>query len=178
MHELEKKIVFFLNKPRIGYIDDFSAVISSIPFLLLAWFTVAAGILLYDIIVGIFVFMGLAIVFLLNLIVGEIIFKKGSKIFSLQRLRPYKAYPQKIHPIGENFSDSSFPSNHIASMTGGMLILVYFYPVILFPAVCMVLLISWSRLHNGMHYPTDILAGIFLGLGYGFVALEAMVRLF
>ncbi len=28
-----------------------------------------------------------------------------------------------------------------------------------------------SRLHNGMHYPTDILGGIVLGLIYGVIAI-------
>ena len=177
MNNLEKKIVCYLNRCQNGYVDDFSAAISSILFLLVTWTVGVIAILLLDPLVGVAIATGLAIVFLLNLVVVEIILKKGAKIFSLERLRPYQAHPKEIHPIGKNFSDSSFPSSHTASITGGLFVLVYFYPNFLLAALGILALMSWSRLHNGMHYPTDILAGVILGLGYGFVALEMLNRL-
>jgi membrane-associated phospholipid phosphatase len=33
---------------------------------------------------------------------------------------------------------------------------------------------GWSRLRNGMHYPSDILAGIILGILYGYLALAIL----
>jgi membrane-associated phospholipid phosphatase len=32
---------------------------------------------------------------------------------------------------------------------------------------------AFSRVHNGMHYPSDVLAGSLLGVGYGLLAVRA-----
>ena len=39
------------------------------------------------------------------------------------------------------------------------------------------LVMCLSRGHNGMHYPTDVLTGSLLGLGYGFAALRAATKI-
>jgi undecaprenyl-diphosphatase len=174
MHELEKKIVILLNQHKSKFLDAVSALISSITFLVIFWVTVVSVIIYRDLIVGAFISLGLVAVFLLHFAVSEGILKFGARIFKLVRVRPYKAYPQEIRPIGRKFSDSSFPSSHLASMVGGLVVLSYFYTFLLPFCIVMVLLLSWSRLRNGMHYPTDILAGILLGLVYGWATLTLM----
>ena len=174
MHEIEKGIVIFFNQHKSKILDNASAFISSVSFLIAFWFVVAATIIYRDLLVGAFVCLGLVIVFMLHFIVSEGILKWGAKKMKLVRLRPYKAYPNEIRGIGRRFSDSSFPSSHLASMVGGLYVFSSYYTHYITYCVVMIILLSWSRIRNGMHYPTDILAGILLGLGYGYVTIILM----
>jgi undecaprenyl-diphosphatase len=174
VNEFEKKIVLFFNKNRLKQVDIFSALISSVPLLIAAWIAVVGFALYADLNTGVFVCLGLAIVFVLHFIISEGVFKLGSKYFSLEKMRPYVAYPSEIEPIGRKFQDSSFPSSHITAMVGGLTMVVHFYPAVWPVAILLTAILSWSRLRNGMHYPADVLAGIALGLLYGFLALEIL----
>lgn len=147
-------------------LDIVSGAISYIPFLVFAWILVAMVVFIIDPIVGFFVIIELAMVFLLHFIVSEGIFKLGAGKIHKVRQRPAIAFPKEIRPIGSK-TDSSFPSSHVAAMVGGVFILISFYSNLLFLGILSVIIMSWSRMRNGMHYPTDILAGVFLGLLYG-----------
>ena len=174
MHEFEKKIVKILNQHKSKTLDSLSAAISNVPFLVAVWIMIGLFLIICDSLVGIFVCFGLAIVFAIHFLISEGILKWGGKIFSLERVRPYKAYPNEIRAIGKKFLDASFPSSHVASMVGGLTVLVYFYRSVFPFAIVAIIILGWSRLRNGMHYPSDILAGIILGLLYGYLALEIL----
>lgn len=171
MHKLEKKIVMMLNRDKSKKIDFFSNIISSVPLLVAFWIAIAAFIIIHDSLLGLFVCFGIAIVFVIHFVVSEGIIKYCGKKLSLERKRPYKAYPEEIRAIGKKFLDSSLPSSHVSSMVGGLVVFVYFYQFFWPWAIVIVALLGWSRIHNGMHYPSDILAGIVLGLAYGYLAL-------
>lgn len=171
MHEFEKKIVKIFNWPKSKTLDFLSAVISNIPFLIAAWILIGIFLIIHDGLVGFFVCLGLAIVFVIHFLISEGIFKWGAKTFSLERIRPYKAYPNEIRGIGKNFLDTSFPSSHMTALVGGFFVLVYFYKVVLPFSIIAIVIMGWSRIRNGMHYPSDILAGIALGSLYGYLAL-------
>ncbi|MDP1883827.1 MAG: phosphatase PAP2 family protein [Candidatus Moranbacteria bacterium] len=89
----------------------------------------------------------------------------------LNKVRPYIAHPDKIFPIGRMFSDSSFPSSHMSANLAPLAVLWYFYPAIWPVAVAWVLITAYTRLHSGMHYPSDIAAGAVLGMAYGISAV-------
>jgi len=171
MHEFEKKIVKKLNQHKSKTLDFLSSIISDVSFLIAVWIIIGIFLIIRYSLVGIFVCFGLAIVFAIHFIISEGVLKWGGKMFSLSRVRPYKAYPNEIRAIGKKFLDASFPSSHIASMVGGLTVLVYFYKSVLPFAIISVIILSWSRLRNGIHYPSYILAGIALGLLYGYLAL-------
>ncbi|HEX8974251.1 MAG TPA: phosphatase PAP2 family protein [Patescibacteria group bacterium] len=171
MHNLEKKIVKYLNGRRLKFFDPLSRAISNITMLVVFWLVVLVAIASNNILSAVVVGSGLAIVFLVHFIVSELVLKRGARALALSRMRPYKRYPEEIQPIGRRFSDSSFPSSHMSSMVGGLIVLVHFYPFLWLSAILVAFLIGWSRLRNGMHYPTDILAGIILGTGYGFLTI-------
>ena len=87
-------------------------------------------------------------------------------------------------------ASSSFPSGHAMSATvvygtvGYLLARLHKRPwaraVTLLLAVTMILLICFSRLYLGVHYPSDVLAGIVIGLawsGFCMATLEASLAL-
>ena len=159
---VEKKIVIFLNKLHWVPLDFASKIISNIAFLSVLWFAVIIFAMSIDFSFGLDIFVKLIMVFILHYIISEGIIKHGAKKLSLQRIRPYVAFPKEIRGIGRNFSDSSFPSDAT----------YFFWKSNIGPdSLAFAVLLAFSRLHNGMHYPSDILAGIFLGLMYGNIVL-------
>jgi len=87
------------------------------------------------------------------------------------RQRPFVAYPDEIKPIGHQFSDGSMPSSHIASTVAMVVVLSSIFPIMLIPGIAFSVLMGFSRIHNGMHYPSDVIMGAVLGAAYGLVSI-------
>lgn len=171
MTNIEKKIVLFFNKPRSKSLDFLSELISNIKFLIFCWTAVVVYTLTVNTEMGIDIINRLIMVFIVHYFVSELIIKFGAKKLAIKRDRPYVKYPKEIRGLGHNFSDSSFPSSHVSSVVGGLVILYSSFPAAWPALIVFALLLSLSRLHNGMHYPSDILAGVILGLLYGNIVL-------
>jgi membrane-associated phospholipid phosphatase len=81
-------------------------------------------------------------------------------------------------PAGEP-NHNSMPSSHAANWFAATMICYVFYRRswrFMLPLAC---LVSFSRIYNGVHYPSDVLAGAFLGAGYaaaGMWAFETLWR--
>jgi undecaprenyl-diphosphatase len=92
------------------------------------------------------------------------------------RVRPFmydEAVRQRLL-IAEPF-DSSFPSGHSsASMAAAVSIFIYNKKIGI-PALAAALLIAFSRLYLFVHFPTDVLTGLILGILYA-VASAAVVK--
>jgi undecaprenyl-diphosphatase len=87
------------------------------------------------------------------------------------RLRPFAAFPDKVHLIFYQPSDPSFPSNaaaaSLAFATGMWVYNRKLGYILSIPA----LIISFGRIYMGVHYPSDILGGFALAiLATGIVA--------
>jgi undecaprenyl-diphosphatase len=80
------------------------------------------------------------------------------------RPRPYVVHAEIIKPIGKLYSDSSFPSSHITLTVAMITVLIILFPAMRPYAILYALLMAWSRMYNGMHYPSDVLAGAILGI--------------
>jgi undecaprenyl-diphosphatase len=95
---------------------------------------------------------------ILTTILGEGILKN-----LIRRLRPCtEALASKLlisKPI-----TYSFPSGHTASSFAAAIILAKISKVFGISAFCMASLISYSRVYLRVHYPTDIVGGIILGV--------------
>ena len=72
--------------------------------------------------------------------------------------------------------DFSFPSGHTAASFGAAFALLFVKNKLWIPSMILASLISFSRLYLYVHYPTDVLAGILLGLIVG-VAANVICRL-
>jgi membrane-associated phospholipid phosphatase len=84
---------------------------------------------------------------------------------ALQRPRPFLDLSDAHVLVGKGKS-GSMPSSHAANWFAATVVLFIYYRRSLWfmlPAACLVAL---SRVYNGVHYPSDILAGAILGAGY------------
>jgi undecaprenyl-diphosphatase len=84
---------------------------------------------------------------------------------SVARNRPFVVL-EGVHKLVSAGKDNSMPSSHAANWFAATMIFFIYYRRslwILLPLACAV---SFSRIYNGVHYPSDILAGAILGAGY------------
>ena len=77
---------------------------------------------------------------------------------AVHRHRPFE------HQIGPSERTHSFPSGHTATSFAAATALSYLAPRYRVGFYALAVLIGLSRLYNGVHYPTDVLAGALLGV--------------
>ncbi len=169
---MELQIVQFFNQLSRGtFVDTFSYYISWVPALIFFWLILGLAALIFDRKNGKWIFIGTIIVAIIYFVINDLMIKQTmASIFF--RERPYLAH-QEIISSGEMLIDSSFPSGHMAVTMAILSIYIYFYRQswVWVLAILFVLLMAFSRMHNGMHYPSDVLVGTILGVGYGFLAI-------
>ncbi len=87
---------------------------------------------------------------------------------AIARTRPCIALADANVLIGKTNS-GSMPSAHAANWFAATMIIFLFYRKklwLIVPAFAMACAVSFSRIYNGVHYPSDVLAGAILGAGY------------
>lgn len=88
-----------------------------------------------------------------------------------KRLRPYQAI-EGVHTVPKPLQDSSFPSGHTTAVFAWVipLLLTGTIASIYVAPLCLVIAISvgWSRMHLGLHYPSDVAAGAIIGTATAF----------
>lgn len=99
-------------------------------------------------------------------VAGTFIVTFGLK-YIIDRARPYESYPDRIHPYSLE-SDPSFPSGHTATAFALATSLCIRYPkwYVIAPSALWACSVGLSRMNEGVHYPTDVLAGAVLGAGF------------
>jgi undecaprenyl-diphosphatase len=84
--------------------------------------------------------------------------------YRAKRLRPFKALPEQIRMLVRPLDEWSFPSGHAAGAFVMATVLRHFYPHFGIPFYLGASTISFSRIYNGVHYPSDVLFGCVLGI--------------
>jgi membrane-associated phospholipid phosphatase len=94
----------------------------------------------------------------------------------VDRPRPCLALPGVVARLGCTTS-GSMPSAHAANWFAMTMVMFLFYRRSLWFMLPLALAVSFSRVYNGVHYPSDVLAGMILGAGYaaaGVVVLQTL----
>ena len=112
--------------------------------------------------------LGMGAALLMGLVICNLMLKP-----MIARIRPYdyqlENFGVTIKLLIEAQHDFSFPSGHtIASFEAATVILLHNkkYGI---PAMVLACLIAFSRLYLYVHYPTDVIASIILGIGLAFL---------
>lgn len=82
----------------------------------------------------------------------------------LGRERPYTII-EKLNTFGIDLSDYSFPSGHTTASFSIATTLALNMPALTFIVFIIATIIGISRIYLGVHYPTDVAAGMILGVG-------------
>jgi undecaprenyl-diphosphatase len=88
--------------------------------------------------------------------------------FAFDRPRPYVTYPDLRLPLGPDHF-GSFPSGHAAVSFAGATALALDQPAAAVPAYLWAGLVCYSRMYNGVHYPSDLLGGALVGVGSAYL---------
>lgn len=89
------------------------------------------------------------------------------------RIRPYDYLAEQgitIDLLIAAQHDFSFPSGHTLASFEAAVVLVMHNRKLGIPALILASLIAFSRLYLYVHYPTDVLFSVFLGIGIAFLA--------
>ena len=92
----------------------------------------------------------------------------------IARIRPYEVI-EGLHLLIERQHDFSFPSGHACAAFSGAMALYRTIPRRY--GICALVfagLIALSRLYVGVHYPTDVMAGVLIGIFSGWAAWKVM----
>ena len=86
--------------------------------------------------------------------------------YVFDRQRPYDRYPDRVHAYSHE-SSPSFPSGHTATAFALATSLCMKYPrwYVIAPSALWACSVGVSRMNEGVHYPSDVLAGAAIGAG-------------
>lgn len=105
---------------------------------------------------GIEVLLSVALAFVFaNLIIKNVV----------ARPRPYEAYTF-LEALVRKPHDSSFPSGHTTNVFAAATAVFLNHKKVGVIALIIAALVGFSRMYNCMHYPTDVLAGVVIGVGF------------
>ena len=163
MNEFEIKILDFIQQYlRFDLLDKLMVLLTRLADDGIVWIVLAVALISFKQTRKMGITLGVAL--LLGLVVGNLALKN---IFA--RPRPYTVNPN-VEMLVERLKDYSFPSGHTrCCFESGM---AMFLCDKRFGKAAFVLggFIAFSRMYLYMHYPTDVIGGIVLGLVNGFIA--------
>ncbi|MBA3843573.1 MAG: phosphatase PAP2 family protein [Actinobacteria bacterium] len=171
MSGIDGSIAVWVPTHRIGFLNDPSVWLGTIEKLGAVWIVIA-------LLVAAARRVGVARTIAFGVFTGLTTLAADSLSFLLKdathRTRPFVAHPQ-IHPLYVVHS-SSFPAGHAATAFAGAVLLSAVAPRLTPALVVLATLIAFSRIYDGVHYATDVLAGAVLGAAVGVVAALLLRR--
>jgi len=171
---IDDRVVIWISTHRFAPLNDFFVALGTVEKLGAIWVLCALAL-------GIALRWGALPTVVLAVVTGLATLLADTVSFGVKdlvhRTRPFEAHPV-IHPLYTVHS-SSFPAGHAATAFAGAVLLsavaARLAPLFLGLAV----LIGFSRVYDGVHYPTDVLAGAAIGAAVGgaaFLSLRFLER--
>jgi len=99
---------------------------------------------------------------LIALLITEILCNQLIKEW-VQRERPFE-HIADFNLLIKNPNSYSFPSGHTTASFAVAIVISKYIRKLMIPTLVLAILISYSRMYLYVHYPSDILAGIILGV--------------
>ena len=88
---------------------------------------------------------------------------------TIERKRPYLVLPD-VSTFWKNLlRDHSFPSGHTTAGFSLAVILAIYFPAYAVYSYLLAAMVGLSRIYTGMHYPSDVLSGAFIGTAFAFM---------
>lgn len=96
----------------------------------------------------------------------------GALKYSINRDRPFVTYPDIIKKA--KAGSPSFPSGHTSSAFATATSLSLSYPewYVIVPSFAYAGTVAYSRMHLGVHYPSDVAAGAVIGAGCAYITYK------
>lgn len=156
---------------RNPFFDKFMPLITSLGNLSFIW--IAIGIVLLSIKkyrkYGCMIFLSL----ILSALIGNLTLKP-----IVARIRPFDVYPLIDGLLIKAPHDYSFPSGHTMCSFAPAVVLLYFNRKIGIGALVMSILITFSRLYLYVHYPSDVFAGMVIGIINGIIGIFVIEKVY
>lgn len=166
---IDSSLFLFLNHLPHNFITDiFFAGISLAGTSGAVWFVILALLFLREEITEKKIFLALAVAGLVSFILVEGILKPVAG-----RPRPEFTLAGVI-VVSDHTVSPSFPSGHATIAFAAAMILSYAHRKWAGLYYLLAVLISFSRIYIGKHYPSDVLAGTLLGSVIGYISLETI----
>ena len=173
MNEFEITILDFIQEHlHFGFLDKMMVLLTRLADDGIVWIVLAIALICFKQTRKMGITVGVAL--LLGLLIGNVGLKN---IFA--RPRPYTVNPNIVpNMLVDTLSDFSFPSGHTrCCFESGMAMFLFDKR---WGKVAFVLggIIGFSRMYLYMHYPTDVIVGLLLGLLNGFVAFVIVDKIY
>ena len=156
MHRLDSNLCIAVNQTsQVRLIRDLFRLVSRLGDGLF-WYSLMLLILLFEGGDGLLPVLHMALAGLS----GTLLYKwlKGKTL----RPRPFEVH-QDIFMSGKPLDKFSFPSGHTLHAVVFGLVAINYYPALSFIIMPFVSMVALSRVVLGLHYPSDVLAGAFIG---------------
>lgn len=154
---IELSILLYIQENFRGVMDGFWIAVTSLADKGWFWIALGLGLTIFKKtrMTGVMVLVSLAVNgCLTNLILKDLI----------GRPRPYTVCPE-LTTLIPKLTSFSFPSGHTSVSFSGAFVLCKKFPKKMgIPAVILATMIGFSRMYVGVHYPTDVLGGILVGV--------------
>lgn len=167
--QTEFDILNWISTMRTEWLDTLIPIISSFADKGIGWIIVAIVLTCIPKYRKAGITMGLALVFCL--LIGNLTLKP-----LIARPRPYSYFPEMTLLVAP-LADFSFPSGHTFSGFASATALFLYHKKFGVVAYSLATIIAFTRLYLYVHFPSDILAGIVLGVVCGWVAYHCVQRL-
>ena len=84
---------------------------------------------------------------------------------------------QNVNILATCTNSYSFPSSHAVNNFGAAIFFTKIYPKLKWPLFIVAFLVAFSRPYVGVHYPSDLMGGALIGMGFGYLFALMVIKI-